>query len=175
MWLDFSCTCLVCFSVTFSYGDKMTRWLVEMYFVFLGLGHMICPQSLFCFSSVLLLLCLFRAAVFTVSCHSCRILFFKWNLPVHRREKNRVVVVECKGEGCGLWPGILAAAWPLPTLRENSLEQICKLLFPKTETDFINSEFTGWNVICFLKVNHLFCNKGPCYLVDKRSCCVSFI
>ena len=68
----------------------------------------------------------------------------------------------------GVWPGLAPCG-------ENSLEQTCRLLFARTEAASVNSEFTGWSVMCFLKVNHLFCNEGLCCFVGKPSCCVSFI
>lgn len=77
-------------------------------------------------------------------------------MPIYERERQSCWVSD-QGEGGG-------RGLALPPCGENSLEQICRLLFARTEAAFVNSEFTGCSVICFLKVNHLFCNKGLCYL-----------
>ena len=129
---------------------------------FLGAGTWnLCSSSCSIFLSVLLFS--FRAVVVILTYHS-----FRWDLPVHKRQTQLLLDVRSGWE----WQGQGQAT---PPLGENSLEQTYRLLFPRTEAAFVNSEFTGWSVICFLKINHLLCNKGLCYLVDKPSCCVSFI
>ena len=134
-------------------GRFRLRW-------FLGAGAWnLCWSSCSIFSSALLFS--FRAVVVMLFYHS-----FRWDLPVHKRQKRCWMSDQGESGGRGL---------ALSPLAENSLEQTYRLLFPRTEAASVNSEFSGWSVICFLKIHHLLCNKGLCYLVDKPSCCVSFI